>query len=180
MIKAKGCGCQLTSEHPSRKTGERKRREAEHRWVLLQPEDSLRAAEVLRWREIQMHYIKPMIFPSSSMSMSKKQGRVGSPGMVGIFPRMGNRNPAPTLARMSSTEITKSVGAPLSFGSSLKEYCVFAMHIGSLSKPCLVYSSICDGGRDGERWRELARSPFSPRASQSAHLLLGLLRVLDV
>ena len=42
------------------------------------------------------------------MSMSKKQGRVGSPGMVGIFPRMGNRNPAPTLARISSTEITKS------------------------------------------------------------------------
>lgn len=56
---------------------------------------------------------RPTISPvSGSMSMSKKQGRVGKPGMVGIFPRIGNINPAPTLALTSSTLTVKPNGAP--------------------------------------------------------------------
>lgn len=51
--------------------------------------------------------------------------------------------PAPMLALTSLIGSTKPDGAPFMDGTCEKEYCVFAMHIGRLEKPCLVYISIC-------------------------------------
>jgi len=52
-------------------------------------------------------------------------------------------NPAPMLALTSLIGRTKPVGAPFMEGTCENEYWVFAMQIGRLEKPCLVYISIC-------------------------------------
>jgi hypothetical protein len=44
--------------------------------------------------------------------MSKKQGRVGRPGMVIMLPTRGYRKPAPTDARTSRIGSVKPLGAP--------------------------------------------------------------------
>ena len=52
-------------------------------------------------------------------------------------------NPAPMLALTSLIGRTKPVGAPFMDGTWENEYWVFAMQMGRLENPCLVYISIC-------------------------------------
>lgn len=59
------------------------------------------------------HQLSPTMRPvSGSMSMSKKHGRVGRPGMVIMLPTRGYRKPAPTDARTSRIGSVKPLGAP--------------------------------------------------------------------
>lgn len=53
------------------------------------------------------------------ISISMKQGRVGSPGIVLIEPINGYTNPAPTLALTSRTGRTKPVGLPYNYNTQL-------------------------------------------------------------
>lgn len=78
---------------------------------------------------------------SGSMSISKKHGRVGSPGMVLMAPARGQMKPAPTLARTSRIGTTNPVGRPLRVGSCERERWVLAIQMGSLSKPRALYRS---------------------------------------
>lgn len=75
-----------------------------------------------------------------SMSISKKQGRVGRPGIVLMVPTRGYMKPAPMLALTSLMGITNPLGAPFSEAMCENEYWVFAMQIGKSEKPCLVYN----------------------------------------
>lgn len=75
--------------------------------------------------------------------MSKKQGRVGRPGIVLIVPTNGYIKPAPILALISWIGSINPVGAPFWDGMCENEYCVFAIQIGRPENPCLVYISIC-------------------------------------
>lgn len=52
-------------------------------------------------------------------------------------------NPAPILALTSLIGKTNPVGAPFMDGTCENEYWVFAMQMGRLENPCLVYISIC-------------------------------------
>ena len=57
-------------------------------------------------------------------------------GMVMISPQITTTKPAPALSRTSRTGTECPVGAPRRVGSVEKEYCVFAMQIGSFPYPC--------------------------------------------
>lgn len=67
--------------------------------------------------------------------MSKKQGRVGRPGIFEISPQIGTIKPAPAETKMSLTTILKPTGAPLTVGSAVNEFDVFAIQIGRKLKP---------------------------------------------
>lgn len=62
-------------------------------------------------------------------------GRVGRPGILEISPHNGTMKPAPADRKMSLTTNLNPVGAPLTAASAVSELDVFAMQIGSLSKP---------------------------------------------
>lgn len=68
-------------------------------------------------------------------SISKKHGRVGSPGIFEMSPQITTTNPAPAEMKMSFTTTLKPVGAPLTVGSAVNEFDVFAMQTGSLLNP---------------------------------------------
>ena len=57
-------------------------------------------------------------------------GTFGSPGMVMMSPQIITTNSAPAASRTSRMLTTCPDGAPRSFGSVEKEYCVFATHTG--------------------------------------------------
>ena len=67
--------------------------------------------------------------------MAKAREVLGRPGMSIIAPEMTTRKPAPAERAMSVTWRVQPVGAPGSLGSSLSEYWVLAMQIGSSPKP---------------------------------------------
>ena len=74
--------------------------------------------------------------------MPSAAGFFGSPGMVRISPVSATTNPAPAETFSSRTVMSKSVGAPRSFLSSEKLYCVFATQTGSVPKPSASSFSI--------------------------------------
>ena len=57
-------------------------------------------------------------------------GTLGSPGIVIIEPQTTTINSAPDDSLTSLIGISWPVGAPLSFGSTEKLYCVFAIQTG--------------------------------------------------
>ena len=67
--------------------------------------------------------------------MLSAAGRLGKPGITITSPVRHTRNPAPLATRISVTLIVNPVGAPNRAGLSDKEYCVFAIHTGKLSRP---------------------------------------------
>ena len=69
------------------------------------------------------------------MSILLAAGTFGSPGIVMMSPVRATTNPAPFEILTFLTVSSKSFGAPRSFGSSESEYCVFAIHTGTLSIP---------------------------------------------
>src|SRR3954465_2778900 len=77
----------------------------------------------------------PTIFPSGPTSIESADGTFGRPGIVMISPQMATTNSAPARGRASRTGMEKPVGAPLASGLVENEYCVLAMHTGSLPKP---------------------------------------------
>jgi len=58
-----------------------------------------------------------MTSPLASMSIRSAAGERPRPGIVGIEPHTGYTNPAPMLARTSSTGRVQPVGAPSRLGS---------------------------------------------------------------
>ena len=82
------------------------------------------------------------MFPKLSISTCSEIGLAGRPGIVVIFPVIGTKNPAPAENLISLTVILNPVGFPRSLESSEREYCVFAIHIGSLSNPSFLHSLI--------------------------------------
>ena len=73
---------------------------------------------------------RPVIFPSSVTSMFSAAGTFGRPGIVMMSPVSATMKPAPAETFRLRTVTVKPSGAPSSFGSSEKDYCVFAMQIG--------------------------------------------------
>ena len=67
--------------------------------------------------------------------MSKAAGCFGKPGISKIEPVETTINPAPFFKAKFLTCKVKFVGAPKTFLSSLKLYCVLATMTGSLSLP---------------------------------------------
>jgi len=65
----------------------------------------------------QPHLKAPVSLPSSSISMSRAAGLVGSPGIVIIEPQTATTKPAPALTRISRIGRVNPVGAPRTFGS---------------------------------------------------------------
>ena len=63
--------------------------------------------------------------------------------MVMMSPVSATRKPAPAETFRFRTVMVKPLGAPSLAASSEKEYCVFAMQMGSLSKPRASSSFIC-------------------------------------
>ncbi len=57
----------------------------------------------------------------------------GSPGIKTMLPEMMTTNFAPAESAASEMCKVQPVGAPGSFGSSVKLYCVFAMHTGNFA-----------------------------------------------
>src|SRR5947209_4966459 len=78
----------------------------------------------------RLHQNSPSMVPSGCTRIFSAAGVFESPGMVMMSPASGTTNPAPADGRMSRTWSVKPLGAPSFAGSSLKEYCVFAMHTG--------------------------------------------------
>ena len=72
---------------------------------------------------------------SGVTSIFKAAGCFGSPGIVKTFPVKQTINPAPAEIRISRIVISKSVGRPNTFGSSLNETGVFAIHTKKASYP---------------------------------------------
>ena len=85
----------------------------------------------------------PVILPFSSTSIFSAAGTLGKPGIVIMSPVRATRNPAPAETFRFRTVMVKSRGAPSLAASSEKDYWVFAMQIGSLSKPRASSSFIC-------------------------------------
>ena len=54
-----------------------------------------------------------------------------------MFPAITTINPAPDDNLMSLIFISKPLGLPMSFHHLIAEYCVLAIHTGSLSNPSL-------------------------------------------
>jgi len=73
----------------------------------------------------------PVISPSSSTSIPNAREAFGSPGISIIAPEITTRNPAPAESATSVTCNFHPRGAPNRLGSSLSEYWVFAMQMGS-------------------------------------------------
>ncbi len=73
-----------------------------------------------------------MISPDSSTSIDAVRETFGRPGISIMLPEIATINPAPAESDASMTRKVHPVGAPKILGSSVKEYCVFAMQIGSL------------------------------------------------
>ena len=73
--------------------------------------------------------------------MPSAAGRLGSPGIVIIFPASATIKPAPAETLTFLIVTVKSSGAPSFRGSSLKLLCVFAMQTGSFPKPSPVRCS---------------------------------------
>ena len=69
------------------------------------------------------------------MVMPSAMGTSGSPGIRIISPKIGITKPAPAANSKPLTVTSKPVGLPIFFSSSLSDFCVFAIHTGSLSKP---------------------------------------------
>lgn len=80
-------------------------------------------------------HLSPMILPSSVRSILIAAGTFGRPGMRVSVPHTGTMNPAPAERLTSLTVSVHPLGAPLTFGSSVREACVFAMHTGSSPYP---------------------------------------------
>ena len=70
-------------------------------------------------------------------------GNLGNPGMVIIDPQTTTKNSAPLDNLISLTDNVWSDGAPLSFGSVEKLYCVFAIQTGNLPNPAFSIFFIC-------------------------------------
>ena len=75
--------------------------------------------------------------------MRSAAGDLGSPGIVIISPVRTTTNPAPAEIFTFFIVTVKPLGAPSFVGSSEKDYCVFAIQTGSLSKPRAVSAAIC-------------------------------------
>ena len=73
-----------------------------------------------------------MILPFSSISISYAAGFFGSPGIVKIFWVSATIKPAPWFSLISLIVISYSLSGFRFFGSSDREYWVFATHIGKL------------------------------------------------
>jgi len=58
---------------------------------------------------------------------------LGRPGIVMMSPVIATINPAPLESFISLTVMTNPCGLPKRVGSSEREYCVLATHMGSLS-----------------------------------------------
>ena len=69
------------------------------------------------------------------MSIFSAAGISGKPGILIILPVIGMINPAPAAISICRTVTTKSFGRPSNFGLSDSDFCVLAIHTGSLSKP---------------------------------------------
>lgn len=63
-----------------------------------------------------------MMFPFSSTSMFSEAGFLGSPGIVMTSPVKATIKPAPAEILYSFIVISKFLGLPSFFGSSLNEY----------------------------------------------------------
>ena len=75
--------------------------------------------------------------------MRSAAGDLGRPGIVIISPVRTTTKPAPADTLTFLMVTVKSVGAPSFVASSEKDYCVFAIHTGTLSKPSAVSAAIC-------------------------------------
>src|SRR3989442_125110 len=78
---------------------------------------------------------RPLICPPSSMSMLKAAGSSPRPGMRMMSPAITTRKPAPAEGRIPRTSSVQPVGAPRTRSSSLRLSWVFAMQMGSPSRP---------------------------------------------
>ena len=89
----------------------------------------------------------PVISPSAFTSMAAAREIFGSPGMSIMFPAITTTKPAPEDSDASVMFSVQPVGAPINFGLSDREYCVFAMHTGNFAKPhapyCRSFAEAC-------------------------------------
>jgi hypothetical protein len=69
-----------------------------------------------------------MISPESSTSMDSARDTLGRPGISIMLPAMATTKPAPAESHASVMFSVQPVGAPRHLGSSVREYCVYAMH----------------------------------------------------
>ena len=76
--------------------------------------------------------MSPTTLPSMR-SIFSAAGRLGSPGMVIIFPQTGTIMPAPADNRISRTVRRQPLGRPSLSLSSESEDWVLAMHTGSVA-----------------------------------------------
>ena len=81
--------------------------------------------------------------PSFSTCIPSAAGVALRPGIVMISPVLTTTNPAPADGVTSRTVIRKPFGRPSFSGSSLNEYWVFAMQIGTSRSPTDSSWSIC-------------------------------------
>ena len=77
----------------------------------------------------------PSIFPFSSTFICSAAGIFGNPGMVIILPLRATIKPAPFFNATSLIVILNGSLHCRFFGSSDKEYCVLAIHIGKFDFP---------------------------------------------
>src|SRR3954463_15545450 len=85
---------------------------------------------------------KPTIAPFADTDIPSAAGTFGNPGIVMMSPALATTKPAPAEPYTSLTVIRKPVGLPSRVGSSVSEYCVFAMHTGVFAMPIDVRYSI--------------------------------------
>ena len=78
------------------------------------------------------------------MSIPQAAGTAGSPGKVMMSPVSATMNPAPLQRRIVATLTVNPVGLPSLFGSSDKEYWVFATQIGRFPLPSASIYLIAD------------------------------------
>lgn len=108
------------------------------------------------------------------MSISKKQGLVGRPGIVLIVPTRGYMKPAPMLALTSLIGSTNPEGAPFCAGIWEKEYWVFAIQMGKPENPCLVYISICFSALERIATKNVTRETIICTKEESMYINLKL------
>ena len=82
------------------------------------------------------------MFPSLSIDIFAPAGFLPSPGISIILPAIATKNSAPDLISISLMVLLNPVGAFNNFPSSLSEYWVFAITIGSLDNLHLFISLI--------------------------------------
>ena len=81
-------------------------------------------------KDTLVHQNRPLITPSSLMSIRSAEGVFGRPGIVMMSPVRITMKPAPAHRWISLTWMTKFSGAHRSVASSEKLYCVLAIQIG--------------------------------------------------